>query len=367
MIRKKVFFLAHAPYESGAEKVLKNLVNHLPTDEFEYHLVVPGHASWLDTLPEHVVVHPFTIHWQRYQFIFPMLFDAWRLLQFFKREQPDIIHANSRVSMLLAGVSKIIAMVTNQHLDSIFIAHVHDLDPLPVSKWKLIHQFDYYIAISEQVRQFLLHGKVDASRICLIYNGVDLEQYHSESPSNPDILFIGQVYPRKGLDLLIRALSIVQKKVNDVRLHIIGRDPTQEQRYRKEYEELSTELGVSDSVEFLGFISTNEVIDYLASCSLLCVPSREEPFGLVAIEAMAASKPVVATNLGGLQEIVANGETGALVESENIEQLSDAMIRILTDPDLQKSMGEKGRKRVEDKFSIDVQVERVNELYRSVI
>jgi glycogen(starch) synthase len=177
----------------------------------------------------------------------------------------------------------------------------------------------------------------------VIYNGVRLEEFADATPyawRRPYILAIGRQVRQKGFDTLLRAVARAGQTSHD--LILAGDGPE-----RTALQSLAGELGVGDTVHFLGAVDHQKAVALYAGCSFFVLPSRHEPFGIVNLEAMAAGKAVVATNVGGVPELVTADQTGLLVPPENIEAMHAAMVKLMNDDELRERMGQAGRKRAQ--------------------
>jgi len=162
--------------------------------------------------------------------------------------------------------------------------------------------------------------------------------------------------PWKGQHIFLQAAARVNKQFPNARFVIIGAALFGEEKYKQEVRRLPSQLGIEHLVEFTGF-SAN-VDQAIAELDLVVHASTiGEPFGQVIIEGMAAGKPVVATNGGGVPEIVENGKTGILVPMGDVQAMADAICRILAEPTLAAGMGSRGRQRVADHFTFSKQLE----------
>jgi glycosyltransferase involved in cell wall biosynthesis len=176
----------------------------------------------------------------------------------------------------------------------------------------------------------------------------------------PSIFTVGRHVYYKGFDVLTRALRAV-----DAELWIGGRGPMTE-RFRQ----AARDAGVADRVRFVGFIPDAELIAYYDACDVFCMPSTEraEQFGLVQLEAMHCGKPVVATRLGtGVEYVTLDEVTGLLVKPGDEQALAQALNRLLGDPPLRARLGEAGRRRVAEEFSVRQMVDKTVALYRSLV
>lgn len=178
----------------------------------------------------------------------------------------------------------------------------------------------------------------------------------------PLIALLGRISPWKGQHIFIRAAAIVLRQFPAARFRIIGKVMFDEAEYEKQVHALVDELGVRGSVEFVGFRS--DVAAALSELDLLVHASTTgEPFGQVIVEGMAAGLPVVATDGGGVPEIVVHGETGLLVPMNDVEAMAAAILRILSDPAAAREMGRKGQRRAREVFSIERTARAVEAIY----
>ncbi len=163
------------------------------------------------------------------------------------------------------------------------------------------------------------------------------------------ILTVGRLLrsePGKGVDTVIRAMRQVVQAVPDARYVVVGDGDE-----RSRLEELANESGVGDCVMFLGHLTECELQERYSEADVFAMPSRQEGFGIVFLEAMSFGKPVVAAAVGGTPDIVVDGQTGFLVEYGDTRGVADRLIRLLCDADLRARMGYSGRERVEANYT----------------
>lgn len=188
----------------------------------------------------------------------------------------------------------------------------------------------------------------------VIHNGIDETAIFKETlqvtkaKEYPLVVSIGILHPRKAHEVLIYASKQVIAEIPQVQFWIIGGE-WKDGSYGQELRALSKRLGIAESVKFLGHHS--DVISIISRSDLVVISSRIEPFGMVALEAMLVGKPVIASRTGGLQDIVVHGETGLLVPPDKPDQLSAAIIKLISDRNLARKMGEAGRCRVLSLFT----------------
>jgi len=228
---------------------------------------------------------------------------------------------------------------------------------------------DALIAVSEAVRSQTLERGVDASRVFRVYNGIAIPSLsHPRSSVRQElhlseetflVAAAGRLVEEKGFDLLIRAMrQVIENKV-DAHCLIAGSGPEEGQ-----LRQLAESLGLGERVHFLGF--RDDVVAILAEAQLCAMPSRSEGLPYVALEALSVRCPVVASNVGGLPEVV--GEScGVLVPPENPEKLARAIVDLAANPALLREMGAAGRRRAEEMFSMKAMLDGVEAVYRAVL
>jgi len=167
----------------------------------------------------------------------------------------------------------------------------------------------------------------------------------ASADTQPKITCVGRLWPTKGQDTLIRAIALLKNSGLDVPVEFVGDGPL-----RQEYERLAQQLGVADRCTFVGKVPHDEVLARMAASTVCVVPSCSEAFGLVNIEAMAVGTPVVASRVGGIVEIVREGQDGFLVPPDDPQALANRLYLILSDPALRAQMGQNARQHFLDRF-----------------
>lgn len=192
------------------------------------------------------------------------------------------------------------------------------------------------------------------------------EDTAGRSAGPPVVGIVGRISPWKGQHIFLQAAAVVHGKHPEVRFKIVGTPLFGEEAYEQELRTLSQSLGLDEVVEFAGF--THDVPGAMRSFTIMVHASTSgEPFGQVVIEAMAAGKPVVATNGGGIPEIVQEGQTGYLVPMSDAPAMAAAIDRLLADPAPAQAMGHRGRLRVLDHFTIEHTARKVEDVYRLLL
>lgn len=289
---------------------------------------------------------------------------VWKMMRLMRARHIDVISTNMdkelRFGGLAARLTGKVAVVPSREVDY----------PL---KNKLHYRFtynrlaDHILANSAATRRSLLSNApwLSPDRVEVIYKGIDPAPYlvHPEegiavrrefgiAAAAPVIGFVGQIIERKGIPDLVDCIPRVVKTLPDVKFLFVGEGKLTEYLLSK-----SRELGVANHVIHCGF--RNDIPAIMKAIDLLVLPSVVEGFGYVLVEAMAAAKPVVATRVSSIPEIVQDDETGILVDVHDPEKLAGACAAVLTRPDRGRAMGERGRRVVLEKFTLERMVDRI--------
>jgi glycosyltransferase involved in cell wall biosynthesis len=194
--------------------------------------------------------------------------------------------------------------------------------------------------------------------------GIDTELFSPLPKKTGQPFTIGMtksLKPIYGIDYLIKALPQLIAKIPDLRVLLIG-----EGEQKQHLKELAKELSVENIVHFEGSVPHKSIPRYLSMMDIFVMPSLSESFGVSALEAQAMKVPVVATNIGGIPEVVKDGISGLLVKPKDSKELASAIIKLLGNDALRKYMGENGRKFVIEKYEWERNAEEMEELYESL-
>jgi glycosyltransferase involved in cell wall biosynthesis len=228
---------------------------------------------------------------------------------------------------------------------------------------------DAVFAVSEQVRRHCIEiDKIDPMRVSTVYNGLDLTAWDRTSPVGGNsrkihVTTAGNIRRVKGHDIFIRAAAAVIDRFPDTIFSIAGEvlDP----HYFEELQALVVELKLGHHFHFAGGVANLK--EYLSSADIFVLPSRSEGFSNAIIEAMAASLPVVATDVGGNAEAVKEGQSGFIVPPENPEALAAAISRLLADMPLAAVMGTAGKTIVSENFTTEAMMKRITGIYDKLL
>jgi glycosyltransferase involved in cell wall biosynthesis len=295
---------------------------------------------------------------------------AWRLARLIRSLRPQLIHLHGhfagsigQLAVIVAGRPPTVYTVRWPAYSSDRNAYTRGRNWLV--EWLSCAAATRVVAISEHDRAELVRRRLcSPKKLSMIHNAVAVipDVTSVEPPRNGKVTigFVGRLVEQKGCDDLISAFQLLGSTREQARLLIVGDGPL-----RGELEAQARSAGLNDSVEFLGFrIDASRLIDRM---DIVAVPSQFEPFGIVAVEAMAHERPVVATAVGGLTESIQDGVTGILVPAGDRQRLANALAELIRSPETRAAMGRAGRARVIDRFAPERVVEAYTRLYRELI
>ena len=386
-MRRVIAYVDHATQVGGAEKSLVELIAHLDHERWEPVIVHAPGAQWLRYAQAcgarlHPGIPPSDLYEaRRDELASGVMANARRALGALGpvtglwREiaglGPALVHTNSTKMHLMAGAAARLQGVP-------VVWHMRDLLPEPGARAWLRRAARMVrpevIAISDAVAtQFEgLHCTVH-----LVRNGIPLERFEpGPAPANlraelgvpagaPVACVVGRLTPWKGHQVLLRAWPGVRQRVPDAQLIVVGEVAFWDESYGAELRARAEELGVADAVHWVGF--REDVADVLRLSDLLVLPSIEEPFGRVVIEAMSVGLPVVATASGGVPEIVVEGETGLLVPPGEPGPLAEAIAALLSEPARARALGAAGHRRAREHFDVRRVARQVQAIYDAML
>lgn len=289
---------------------------------------------------------------------------ALRLSALMRRERPGIVHCflfrasmMGRFAACLCPGAAVIAAVRVKEQE----------------RWKYLMErmtrrmVDFYTAVSEEVRRSMLcSARVDPSRIITVYNGIDCADCRippelSETPHDPvRVALIGRLHPQKGHGVLLEALRIIVARNRRVHLYFAGEGPD-EDRLRL----MARELGVEGSVTFSGVV--HDILAFMADIDIVVLPSLWEGMPNVLLEAMAARRPIVASRLEGIEEMLSHETSALLCEPGDPQGLAGAIMRLVDDPALGRALARAARAEAETRFDIDQTAAATLELYGRLV
>jgi glycosyltransferase involved in cell wall biosynthesis len=293
---------------------------------------------------------------------------ALEFRRFLKDQRIQIVHTFFESSDIWAG------FVTKTMSKAKLVWARRDMGILRTRKHHIAYRLlawapDAVFAVSEQVRRHSIEvDRIDPARVQTIYNGLNLEDWDTTlRPAKAQgeflVTAVGNIRRVKGHDVFIRAAAAVVQQFPKVSFSIAG--DVLEPGYFTELQDLVQDLKLANHFRFDGGVTN--LRQHLAAADVFVLPSRSEGFSNAIVEAMAASLPVVATNVGGNAEAVNDGISGFLVPSDDPGALSAAILRLLSDPSKARAMGAAGRSLVEERFTVEAMMNRTASAYSNLL
>lgn len=349
----------------GAEKQLLSLVSNLDKEKYD---VCVAYFEGEGELRKEFEKRGIKIKKYRFYGLWDVLL-WWKLYKDMEANKYNIIHTHGFKADLwgavvgrLAGVPTIISTVHNQE------QYLNNPIIRLLEKWIIAPIDDTIIVVSGGVKRFLIKTSgIPEKKIKKVYYGInpvdikiDAEQDIREElcidKDVPLIGCIGRLVKQKGHIYLIQAARKVLEKFPKVKFLIIGKG-----KLEKNLKKLAQNSNLNSNIIFTGF--RKDVYSIIDKLSLVVMPSLWEGFGLIFLEAMAMGKPIVATDVGGIPEVIENKETGILVSARNPEALAEAIICLLKDNSLAKRMGERGKVILKECFQSSKMAEEIERIY----
>jgi glycosyltransferase involved in cell wall biosynthesis len=357
----------------GAERALATTISRLDPRRFAVEVVCDGRGPALEEYRRHVP--------KVWCLDLADVFDlraVLRLCSIMRRTKPDIVHTHLWNADALGGAAARLARVP------VVVSTIHGAYHVPIGERGIVRMrrealsrvyrgvyrgFDRLIAVSRYVADDLVHRqgiRVAPAMITVVHNGVDLDgiaQLLQRAPRNgarpprPRLINVANFVPMKGQEWLLRALSSVIPEFPGAQCLFVGDGPD-----RRALEALAHTLGVLEHVTFTGTVV--DPLGLVQDSDVFVFPSLvAEGLPMALLEALALSKPVVATDVGGVPEIVEDGKTGLVVPPRDAAALAEGIVRVLSDPVLARRLGEAGRETVLARFPARTMVQRTEELY----
>lgn len=349
----------------GGEQQTLYLIRSLKARQINCHLVCqPGSPMAVKATEAGVDVFPIAMHGEA------DLVAGMRLNKLIRTHGYDIVHSHTSHAHTLAFMGSVgcnICRLVTRRVDfTIFRSRFLRLNGI-----KYRYMADYYIAISHKIKAVMVADGIAAERIFVVHSGIDLARFSGVAgdalisefnlePDQPVVINVAHLAGHKGQQFLVRAIPHVLKEIPGVRFFIIG-----EGELMTELQALSDSLGITRALTFTGF--RKDVGAFYKIADLFVMSSVQEGLGTAVLDALALGKPVVATQAGGIPEVIKDGQTGRLVEAANPQALAAGIIEMLAHKDKARAMAQRGQALVQAHFSIEAMVENNLAVYRQLL
>lgn len=387
--RIKIGILDHSGEIGGAETSILTLLKHYDTSRFHIKMVLATRGGFSKVLKEmgietlSVLLPSSLRNLKRGQFLRSLLFFfvyfftfkiyLLKLRNLIKREGFDLLMTNTIKAHLygsLASLGLKIPLIWRFH----DILSETDFNPFYIKFIILLGNLlpQQILVVSEAVRESLLNYGLHPQKIIVIYNGVDTENLIKEKEEKAlniekekrgrIIGCFGRIVPQKGHKVLLSSIPLVVSSFPKTTFLIAGGVPENYQSYRQNLIEFIDQKGLKEQVFFMDFWI--DPSSFYPRIDLLVFPSiTTEAFGLVLLEAMALGKPVIASKVGGIQELIIDGINGILVEPNDYEKLAEKIKYLLENPEICKRIGEEAKRMVKEKFPLKNYIEAMEESF----
>lgn len=365
-----LFLIDHLMALGGGETNLLKVVQLLPPEQVRCSIAT---FRIKPEIRQGISVPVYVFPWKRFFHV-----DAWKaviaLRKLIKTERVDIVQTYFETSNLWGGF---VAKLSG----ALLLSSRRDMGILRKAKYALAYRLvnrlsDRVLAVSEEVKRFCIDADhIDPQRISVVYNGVDLKHIAAEaSKDNPFagadwagashiITCVGNIRRVKGIDVLIKTAHRVCQALPNTVFVIAG--SLYERDYSEEMQSMIRHLGLEKNVKLLGFVA--DPVPLLKMSDAFCLLSRSEGFCNALLEAMACGVPCVVTRVGGNPEAITDGENGFLVPVEDDAATAERLLTLLRDPEQRAKIGESGRQSVQTRFSADVMIQKLIEVYSGLL
>lgn len=379
---KNILFIHQSSELYGSDKTLLLLLKSIDKNKFFCTVVLPNEGPLkeeLDLIGIKVIISPvLKLHRNIFHIKHAILFfnDVFSSLSSLKK-----LHKEYKFDLVYSNTLAVLAGAIFAKRNKIkHIWHVHEIIERPkLIAWiypKLLYYFsNIIICNSEATKQNIVsREKNNSPKTIVIYNGIDIyinEEQPNFCNSNYEkkeneivITLVGRINRIKGHNWLLKTFNEHFKHLKKVKILFVGSPVKNQEIYLHNLEKYIVSNNLNEKVKIIPFTTNLNAIWNITDIAVM--PSTEkESFGLVALEAMMAKKPVVASNHGGLKEIVKDNKTGFLVEPNNINDLKIALEKLICNPDLRNTFGENGLKRAIENFNIQNYITKIEEILQN--
>jgi glycosyltransferase involved in cell wall biosynthesis len=365
----RVLFVVPALPVGGAERHLTTMLPRMDPARFTPSVICIGEEGELFSTLGAAGIEARALRLRKRQAVRALI----ELVMTMRRTRPDVVVVQGynaetlgRIAARIAGVKHTINWVHNAG-GLVQRGTVRRTVDRALTRWT-----SAYFGVAEAQRPYLVDelGHPD-DKIRVIYNGVDLAQFRTSTDrgvlaefgfaeNDPVVGIVAVLRPEKDHVNLLRAARTVVDELTNARFLIIGDGPT-----RPQLEALCTELGITPNVHFAG--SRDDVARLLPAIDVFALTSTSECFPISVLEAMACARPAVCSAVGGIPEVIKDGETGYLVPPKNPLQLAARLVRLLRDPQTARRMGSAARARVEAEFDLDCSIAAAQQAIEDVV
>ena len=371
----KVIWLIDGLGYGGAEQLMATLLNSFDKSRFEMRVCVLQERK-SNIIPEKLKQLGIPVDFVSIKRLRNPL-NIFRIITYLRKYEPNIVHTQLEFSDTLGNsAAKFLGIPS--------VSTLHTIETPTVGtrtywrqqiRWFVLRNFcTRIITVSEKTREHYIQlTKIPATKIVTMYNGIDLEKFRVldssisnkirsslEIPNKSSVICtIAVLRELKGIQFMIEALPAILERIPNVFYLVIG-----DGDYVQQLKSLVVKQDIEERVVFVGH--RTDIPELLASSDVFVLPTLGDALPTVLIEALAAEKPIIASNVGGVPEIITNEVTGILVPPADTKMLATACLRVLQNKSLAKNLAENGYQTVKQKFDVDTQVNQLSTLYQQL-
>jgi glycosyltransferase involved in cell wall biosynthesis len=373
VIKHKILYIDEISRIAGGETWFLNYVDGLNDSDIEPFLLCPEGPFADAARAKGVEVIPYTFHysdisthriWIVILFGFFRIWDSFKIRRIIKRKKIDLVHSINSVGHVISSLLRIQSSVK-------VLWHIHHDHP------KLLYRFfkpDYMVFVAKSRQNILKSVSLERKReYSVMYNGIDTSLYES---TNPDIRtplrigYVGRLLPEKGIETFLDAAVLVLDKYKNVKFYIYGEeiyDDALKGNYTDALGKKIDHLVLGNAVTIKGFVFPQNTI--YESIDMFVMPSHRigESCPMVILESWSSGVPVIATNVGGIPELVVDGETGYLIPPKDPQAIADAVQYVIEHPDEVKSVVDNAKKLVRERFDYRENARQFVQFYREML
>lgn len=366
-MKKNIMIINLGSHFGGTEKYILNIIENIDLDKFNVHICGKKGTKFMDVIREYKI---------KGLFIFDVNFSKKSIIKtikevkrYIKTHSIDIIHSNGISADLISNLARRgttgVKIVSTVHGFSSFDRM--DRSKIEIKAFDMLETLlfkynDYYIAVSNALKEYLVDRGLSENKIDVIYhavNNLNNESYRERTSDEIIVGSVGRLEKVKGYDILINAVKVLKDKGFKFKCILVG-DGSEIDNLKM----LSEKLNVKDYIEFLGY--QEDIYNFIDKMDIYVQPSRQESFGISIIEAMNKVKPVIASNVGGVIEIIENEKNGLIFDALNDCELAYKIGSLINDSEKSKMIAIEGKDTVSNKFSMPIFIGNLQNIYEKI-
>jgi glycosyltransferase involved in cell wall biosynthesis len=362
-----LYYYASLQFDTGSPKSMVNMISTLERSKYQPLFLANGKGKLVDVLNElEVGIISGNVETQSVKSPIKFVKAIYRQVKLLKANSIDIVHMNN------FGWNEDI-VIAAKLLKIPVVLHCHNASRINKYNFNMLLS-SKVLTCSKKLQKDITNFDLIADRAEVLYNLVDCDKYEKgtsvrkELSISDDVIIVGtvaQISHRKGIDVFIEAAEKSLKVHPNTIFIVVGPDAKNENNYVMEMKEQVIAKKLTQNIRFLG--SRQDIPNIMSSLDIFLFTTRQEPFGMVITEAMAAEVPVIASRVGGIPEIISSENVGLLIESENSQQFSLALNLLIENRETRKKIGIASKKHVKELFDKSVIAAQIDNIYTNLL